>query len=219
MRATDKTFTIGDVVGSFGTLLENLLKNNLSEDLYATVEKLFDNKIHLEQGDIVLTVNLQGQINTRDQKQTNIVIEIKSEDNSVLLALYYIGAKKAVYIDTSGLLTGVQSGVDANGNPLYSGAKLKLVNIDLAQIVDNLFDQIGTKIIDAINNLEIFKDDKDKIDTAIANNEIIIPHNAYTSAEDGEISWRRFIRPPSSEMTSSSTTPFSSARTASSKTM
>ena len=126
---------------------------------------------------------LQGSINTRDNAKTEIIAELRGEDGSTALGIYYIGSKKAVYIDASHLLTGVET-PDGLGGTTISGAKVKIPNIDLNAIVDGLFDTIGNKIIDAINNISIFQNTKEALEGAIASNTIIIPHNAISSAED-----------------------------------
>ncbi len=184
INAITKTVTIGNVVGSFGNLIENLLTKYLSADLYNSLLPLFEKEIQFNKGTFSLSFVLQGTINTRDNAKTSIVAELRSEDGTTALSIYYVGSMNALYIDASGIFTGVPY-VNEQGDRSYMGAKLKVKDLNLNSIVDGLFDKVGDLIIDTITNLSIFQNTNEALQSALSD-QIIVPHNGISSADDAQ---------------------------------
>ncbi|MBO4381296.1 MAG: hypothetical protein J5815_04000, partial [Clostridia bacterium] len=192
VNAIDKTVKIDNIIGSFGTLISGLLEQYLDADLLASLAPLFQKNVDFHKGTFTFGLSLQGTINTRDNSKTNIALELVSEDNTTALGVYYVGEMNALYIDASHLLTGVP---DGNGG--YSGAKVKITQwegkpLNLNEIVDGLFDKVGDIIVDAINNIDLFKKEdqqtlqnvKAVVDGVLEDKTLLIPHNGFTSADD-----------------------------------
>ncbi|MBQ3754681.1 MAG: hypothetical protein II867_00775, partial [Clostridia bacterium] len=192
VNAIDKTVKIDNIIGSFGTLISGLLEQYLDADLLASLAPLFQKNVDFHKGTFTFGLSLQGTINTRDNSKTNIALELVSEDNTTALGVYYVGEMNALYIDASHLLTGVP---DGNGG--YSGAKVKITQwegkpLNLNEIVDGLFDKVGDIIVNAINNIDIFKKEdqqtlqnvKAVVDGVLEDRTLLIPHNGFTSADD-----------------------------------
>lgn len=96
-----KTVTVNDVIGSFGTLISNLITNNISEDMLAALAPLFEKDIDFAKGRVELSIVLQGVINTKDPAKTRIALEVRGRNEAKRITAYYDGAREGLYLDAS----------------------------------------------------------------------------------------------------------------------
>lgn len=127
------SFTLGDLLDSFGTLFTGLLGDA------ALPAELLDKPINVGSGEYALAVTIKGGINMRDAAETNFVVDIKGTDGTLRARAAYIGADKAVYADLSGIL---------------GTGKFKVENIDVNSMLAGLVDQLVQLVRDGIESLD-----------------------------------------------------------------
>lgn len=183
-----KKVSIDNVVDSFGTLISNLLKQNLDAELLAALQPLFAKEIDFASGTVQLTITLQGEINTRNPEDTKLAVRVLGRDNRERLSALYKGSLNGIYIDASGLLGS-------------NGTKFKIDDINVNQLLDDLIGQLFDKIKGAIDGLkgdatsqaarDYFADGMkaQAIQQALVDNgELIVQHGAFESADgDGSV--------------------------------
>lgn len=69
LNFNEKKVSIDNVIGSFGTLISNLLTKNLDPAMLEALKPLFAKEIDFASGTVKLTIKLQADINTRDAKR------------------------------------------------------------------------------------------------------------------------------------------------------
>ena len=165
-----KELTLEGVSPAFGTLLTGLLSSFLPED-----SPLWTMPIGL--GDITygLKVNLQAQINTKDNSKTNILIELLDNNGGNRGTIVYSGQQEALFIDLTGLM--------GTGSFVIS-------DINLNKVIADLFDMLVAEIEKALaenpDNPEA-QAMADEISDKLGNGEILHTLSAAASDDDEPI--------------------------------
>lgn len=127
------SFTVGDLLDSFGTLFTGLLGDTVLPS------ELLDKPINVGGGEYALAVTVKGGINMRDAAETNFVVDINGTDGTLRARAAYVGADKAVYADLSGIL---------------GTGKFKVENIDVNSLLADLVDSLVQLVRDGIESLD-----------------------------------------------------------------
>ena len=167
-----KTVTVDNIIGSFGTLISNLLTKNLKPEMLESLKPLFAKEIDFEQGRVELTIKLQGEINTRDAKKTRLAVEVLGRNDAKRITAYYTGAREGIYIDASGLLG-------------TNGTKFKIDDINVNDLLGELVDKAFAAIKGALDGLKGGATTQNIQQTLVDNGEIVIQHGAF-AADDSE---------------------------------
>ena len=143
----DKTLTLGGISPAFGTLLTGLLGSFLPDD-----SPLWNMPVGLGESTYGLKVNVQGQINTRDNSKTNILVELIDDNGGIRGTIVYSGQQEALFIDLSGLMgTGYFMIPDINLNKLIEDLMDMLVDEVKKALAENPDNAEAQAIADEIN--------------------------------------------------------------------
>ncbi|HBW05592.1 MAG TPA: hypothetical protein DEF02_03285, partial [Clostridiales bacterium] len=170
LNFNEKKVSIDNVIGSFGTLISNLLTQNLDPEMLEALKPLFAKEIDFASGEVKLTIKLQADINTKDAKKTRLAAEILGRDGAKRVTAYYTGEKEGVYIDAGGLLG-------------YSGTKFKIDDINVNELLGDLVDKVFETVKGAIDGLKGGATTQNIQQAFVDNGEIVIQHGAYSAAE------------------------------------
>ena len=162
-----KTVTVNDVIGSFGTLISNLIKKNVSEDMLNALAPLFEKDIDFAKGTVELSIVLQGVINTKDPAKTRLAVEVRGRNEAKRITAYYDGAKEGVYLDASGVLGS-------------RGTKFKIDDINVNKIIGDLVDKLFATIKGAIKGDSTTNAQYNQL---VQDADIVIQHRAEASAD------------------------------------
>lgn len=162
-----KTVTVNDVIGSFGTLISNLIKKNVSEDMLKALAPLFEKDIDFAKGTVELSIVLQGVINTKDPAKTRLAVEVRGRNEAKRITAYYDGAKEGVYLDASGVLGS-------------RGTKFKIDDINVNKLIGDLVDKLFATIKGAIKGDSTTNAQYNQL---VQDADIVIQHRAEASAD------------------------------------
>ena len=164
-----KTVTVNDVIGSFGTLISNLLKQNVSAEILNALAPLFQKDIDFAKGTVELSIVLQGVINTKDPAKTRLAVEVRGRNEAKRITAYYDGAKEGVYLDASGVLG-------------TRGTKFKIDDINVNKLIGDLVDKLFATIKGAIKGNSTTNAQYNQL---VEDADIVIQHRAEAAADGG----------------------------------
>ncbi|MBR2333992.1 MAG: hypothetical protein IKA59_01470, partial [Clostridia bacterium] len=166
----DKTLTLDGISPAFGTLLTGLLGSFLPDD-----SPLWTMPIGLGESAYGIKVNLQAQINTKDNSKTNILVELLDNNGGTRGTIVYSGVQEALFIDLSGLMgTGYFMIPDVNLNKV------------IADLFDMLVDEVKKALEENKDNAEA-QAIAEEIEQKVGDGEILYALSSATNEDEEPI--------------------------------